>query len=101
MLMQSAETIQLQYEVLSQQYATFEIADRKMKGLTYSKETYKETYYWTVMNAFYGLEILEEDRLPAYFVLREFLELHLCEYYALYFNKECKCHNCKSVIISD
>ena len=101
MLILSAETIQLQYEVLSQQYATFEIADRKMKALTYSEETYKEIYYWTVMNTFYGLEILEGDRLPAYFVLREFLEQHLCEYYALYFNKECKCDNCKSVIISD
>ena len=98
MLMQTEDTLQLQWEVLSQQYATFEIVARKLKDLT----TYsKEEYYWTVMNTFYGLQIKEEDRLPAYFVLRDFLEQYLCEHYALYFNQKCKCVQCISVIISD
>ena len=98
MLMKTKDTLQLQYEVLSQQYATFEIVARKMKDLpTHSKED----YYWSVMNTFYGLQVKEEDRLPAYFVLRDFIEEYLCEYYALYFNEKCKCIQCRDVIKSD
>ena len=95
MLMQTEDTLQLQYEVLAQQYATFEIVARKMKDIpNYSKED----YYWSVMNTFYGLQVKEQDRLPAYFVLRDFIEEYLCEYYALYFNDKCRCVHCISVI---
>ena len=93
--MQTEDTLQLQYEVLAQRYATFEIVARKMKDIpNYSKED----YYLTTMNTFFGLQVKEEDRLPAYFVLRDFIEKYLCEFYALYFNHTCRCVHCKSVI---
>ena len=95
MLMQTEDTLQLQYEVLAQRYATFEIVARKMKDIpNYSKED----YYLTTMNTFFGLQVKEEDRLPVYFVLRDFIEKYLCEFYALYFNHTCRCVHCKSVI---
>ena len=89
------DTIQLQHEILSQQYATFEIVARKFRHLsTYSREV----YYWEIMSTFFGLEVKGANRLPAYFVLRDFIESYLCDSYALYYNHKCECPNCISVI---
>ena len=52
----------------------------------------KEDYYWYVMEAFYGLEDKDINKLPAYYVLKLFVKAYLCEKYSLYYDPFCSCN---------
>ena len=93
LLTKANEALQLQYEIQSQHYATFQIASRKAKQ---NPVCTREDYYWYVLGAFYSLEVKDENKLPAYFVLRLFLKDYLCEKYSLYIDKFCGCNFCFS-----
>ena len=93
LLSNANEALQLQYEIQSQHYATFQIASRKAKQ---NPVCTREDYYWYVLGAFYSLEVKDENKLPAYFVLRLFLKDYLCEKYSLYIDKFCGCNICFS-----
>lgn len=93
LLVKANEAVQLQHEILAQHYATFQIASRKAnENPAYTKED----YYWYVLEAFYTLEVKDENKLPAYFVLRLFIKDYLCESYSLYYNQFCTCNFCFS-----
>ena len=96
LLLLTNNAIQMHYEVRAQQYATFEYVARQLRQIpSYTREE----YYWLVMNTFFGLEIEEDKKLPAYYVLREFLEGYFCETYALYYNNKCFCAHCSSAAL--
>ena len=93
LLKRANEALQLQYEIQSQHYATFQIASREAKQ---NPAYTREDYYWYVLGAFYSLEVKDENKLPAYFVLRLFIKDYMCEKYSLYVDKFCGCNFCLS-----
>ena len=84
------KVVKLQWEVLTQQHATFAFINKVSSFSSYNREQ----YYWLVMNTFFGLEINHNNKLPASYVLREFLQNYFCQKYALYNNPKCSCENC-------
>ena len=93
LLVKANEAVQLQYEIQAQHYATFQIASRKANE---NPGYIKEDYYWYVLEAFYALEVKDVNKLPAYFVLRLFINNYLCENYSLYYDQFCACNFCFS-----
>ena len=73
---------------MAQQYAINELVPQKLSQRSISN---REEFYWLVLEMFYGLDVDDLNRLPASFVLRDFLLLYLCDKYALYYNPSCVC----------
>ena len=73
----------IQLEIMAQQYAINELVPQKLSQRSISN---REELYWLVLEMFYGLDVDDLNRLPASFVLRDFLLLYLCEKYGLYYN---------------
>ena len=94
MLSRADQTIALQHEILSQNFATSEMVARKTR---YMPNPSREALYYTWMNTFFGLDVRQENKLPAHFVLRDFIEEYLCDRYSLYFNDLCRCRQCAHV----
>ena len=53
----------------------------------------RQELYYFMLDVFYGLDAT--DRLPAWYVIREFLQAYLCEYYCMYAQQESTCDYCK------
>ena len=94
MLARADQTIALQHEILSQNFATSELVTRKTR---YMPNPSRELLYYTWLNTFFGLDVRQENKLPAHFVLRDFIEEYLCDRYSLYFNDLCGCRHCSHV----
>ena len=94
MLSRVDQTIALQHEILSQNFATAELVARKTRHMV---QPSRELLYYTWLNTFYGLEVPPENKLPAHYVLRDFIEQYLCDRYSLYFNDLCDCLHCSHV----
>ena len=88
-LSRTHQVMRLQLEIMAQQYAICELVPQKWSQRCISN---REELYWLVLEIFYGLHVGELNRLPASFVLRDFLLLYLCDKYALYYNPSCVCN---------
>ena len=89
LLLKTNRVLRLQWEILAQQHAVASYVKNVLKPHIYSRQ---ELYY-AVLEAFYGLNATK--RLPALYVLPEFLQAYLCENYSMYRQKERTCSHCE------
>ena len=55
----------------------------------------REELYYITLDCFFALDSAKVDRLPAWYVIREFLQAYLCEYYCMYGEEACPCDYCE------
>ena len=78
----------MQWETLAQTNAVTSFVKKACESHDYSRE---ELYYIT-LDCFYGLD--SSVRLSACYVIREFLQAYLCEYYCMYAEQARTCDFC-------
>ena len=93
LLLKTNRVLRLQWEILAQQHAVASYVKNVLKPHLYSRQ---ELYY-SVLEAFYGLNATK--KLPAWYVLREFLQTYLCEDYCMYTQEESTCGFCEETYL--
>ena len=92
----TSAVLQLQWEIRAQNFATFRMVSKKINE---NPKYTKEEYYWFVMDSFFSLDVSDNNKLPAYFVIRDFFKKYLCQKYSLYSDEVCICDQCVALFV--
>ena len=90
LMLKANRVVRMQWEILAQQNAVASFVKKRCESQVYSRE---ELYFIT-LDCFFALDSAPEHRLPAWYVIREFLEAYLCEYYCMYAEETRSCEFC-------